>query len=520
MRTHATSATGQAQHFDITETFFSTTDPRGVITAGNAVFSRTSGYPLDELRGQPHNLIRHPEMPRIAFRLLWETVRAGKTFMGYVKNQARNGNHYWVFAVVVPVPNGYLSVRIKPTSPRLPQIEALYRKLVEAEAAATAGGATESQAAEAGRAALQVALQPLGFATYESFSQDALNTEIKARDAEIARRALRLFPAEIGDDSGSGIHHLLTALYGQTLAVYREINAMFASLDAFVAVSRGIGERKEAVRVIAEDFRLNALNAQIAAQPLGVDGLTLGTVAQILNRHGQSLSTNVGALAESILHTTTAITDIASNLSAARIQVEMLLTYVAEIAAVQQSRANLHELRAITQDLGAGFITTIERAFRAVEALRRGLPEVLAAKELLRKDIVFLHVAQISGLTEVSRLRDAHGLHTTFTGLRAEIDTGGRELARLDEVVDQLKALTADTPHAVTNIEQSMQRMRETLALANTRTATRSFDENRRDAADAPPSAGQAAEETQAPIPFFRHSQKAPADGVLTGSGM
>jgi PAS domain S-box-containing protein len=472
MRTHATAPTGKAQTFDVTETFFSTTDERGVITAGNGVFSRTSGYALAELVGQPHNLIRHPDMPRLVFRQLWTTIRDGKSFMGYVKNQARNGDHYWVFAIVVPIPTGFLSVRIKPTSPLLGTVEAIYRRLAAHETAATNGGATASQAADVARDLLASELKTLGFATYDEFSHHALNTEIKSRDAEISRQSLRLFPAAIAERKGNDIQHLLGILYTQTLAVYADINALFASLDGFIAACRGIQARKDSVQGIAEDFRLNALNAQIAAQPLGSDGVTLGTVAQILNRHGVSLSTNVSRLAEGILHTTTAVADVASNLSAARIQVEMLLTYVAEIAESRHNRAEVHQLRSITEDLGSGFVSTIERAFRAVETLQRRLPEVLAAKELLRKDIVFLHVAQISGLTEVSRLRDAQGLHTTFTGLRAQIQTGSRELEQLDLVVDELKTLTGNTPHKVESIERSMLRLRETLTLTNKRTRT------------------------------------------------
>jgi PAS domain S-box-containing protein len=469
MKTHAIQPTGVAQTFAANETFFSTTDERGVITAGNGVFSRTSGYALDELVGQPHNIIRHSEMPRVVFRQLWETIRAGRSFMGYVKNQARNGSHYWVFAVIVPIPQGFLSVRIKPTSPILSQIEAIYQRLAAKEAEAISAGRSEGQAADASREQLERELKELGFTGYEAFSHHALNREITCRDAEISHRRLRLFPVQLAPAGKDEAQPLLAALYAQTLLAYADINVLFASLDSFVAVSRGIRERKDSVQAIAEDFRLNALNAQIAAQPLGEQGRTLGTVAEILNHHGLSLSRNVSGLAECINHTATAVADIASNLSAARIQIEMLLSYVAEIALDRAGRAENHQIRSIMEDLGAGFVTTMERAFHAIETLQRRLPEVLGTKELLRKDIVFLHVAQISGLTEVSRLRDASTLRTTFTGLRAQIDTGSRELERLDEVVDELKALTANTPHHAQNIQRSMQQMRESLTLAKSR---------------------------------------------------
>jgi aerotaxis receptor len=463
MKAQSTAPTGQPQTFDVTETFFSTTNARGEITAGNHVFCRISGYSFEEMCGQPHNIIRHPDMPRLVFRLLWETIGAGRTFMGYVKNHARNGNHYWVFAVVVPVPQGYLSVRIKPTSALLPRVEALYAELAVVEAQAVAAGRSESQAAEVARGALDAAVRDLGFASYAALSHHALNTEIKGRDAEIAARALRLFPEELQAGNDNGQLAELRKVYAETLAAYAGVNRLFASLDLFTEVAHGIRERQAAVQRISEDFRLNALNAHIAAHPLGAEGVTLGTVAQILNGHGQSLSRNVRSLAETILETTVAVADITSNLSAARIQVEMLLSFLAEIAERESGQAEQHKLHAMTEDLRIGFKTTVAQAFRALQTIERNLPQVLGTKEQLRKDIVYLQVAQISGLVEVSRLSDSNALHATFTGLRSQIEHGKSELEQLDAIVEKLKELSDATPPLVQLIDRAMQDMQTAL---------------------------------------------------------
>ena len=80
----------------------SKTDPRGFITYANPTFCAVAGYQVEELLGKPHNIIRHPEMPRSVFSLMWDTLQDQKEFFGYVKNRCSNGNHYWVFAHVVP----------------------------------------------------------------------------------------------------------------------------------------------------------------------------------------------------------------------------------------------------------------------------------------------------------------------------------------------------------------------------------------------------------------------------------
>ncbi len=85
------------------ELIISRTDLRGVITYVNETFAEISGYASDELVGRPHSILRHPDMPRAAFRELWETIEAGRTWTGYVKNLRKDRGFYWVEAQVSPV---------------------------------------------------------------------------------------------------------------------------------------------------------------------------------------------------------------------------------------------------------------------------------------------------------------------------------------------------------------------------------------------------------------------------------
>ncbi|MBY0454977.1 MAG: PAS domain-containing protein [Burkholderiaceae bacterium] len=112
----------------------STTDTQGVITHCNAAFIDASGYSYDELIGQPHNLIRHPEMPPQAYKDLWVTVGRGHAWTGLVKNRRKNGGFYWVRANVMPImennkPRGYISVRTKPARADIQAAEGLYAQL-------------------------------------------------------------------------------------------------------------------------------------------------------------------------------------------------------------------------------------------------------------------------------------------------------------------------------------------------------------------------------------------------------
>lgn len=118
---------GYPDHYHL----ITTTDLRGKITAANEEFAEVAGYTVDELVGQPHNLIRHPDMPPGAFENLWQTIKSGESWRGMVKNRCKNGDHYWVDAFVTPIrKNGeiveFQSVRTRPRPDQIARAEKLY----------------------------------------------------------------------------------------------------------------------------------------------------------------------------------------------------------------------------------------------------------------------------------------------------------------------------------------------------------------------------------------------------------
>jgi PAS domain S-box-containing protein len=117
----------------------SKTDTTGRLTYANSVFYEFAGYDETQSLGQQHNLIRHPDMPRSVFKLLWDTISSGSEFNGYVKNLSSNGGFYWVFANVTPSYDqqnniiGYYSVRRKPSEAALNIVSPIYEEMLSAE---------------------------------------------------------------------------------------------------------------------------------------------------------------------------------------------------------------------------------------------------------------------------------------------------------------------------------------------------------------------------------------------------
>lgn len=135
-----TSLTGVEQFFGDDEIIVSKTDLKGRITYCNDVFLRIAGYTEKECVGQPHSMIRHPEMPRCIFGLLWDTIQDGREIFAYVINRCKNGDHYWVNAHVTPSRNGAGEIVGYHSNRRVPdrtilesQIIPLYRDLLAEE---------------------------------------------------------------------------------------------------------------------------------------------------------------------------------------------------------------------------------------------------------------------------------------------------------------------------------------------------------------------------------------------------
>ncbi|MDF0600389.1 chemotaxis protein [Psychromarinibacter sp. C21-152] len=162
--------------FQLDEVFFSRTDARGVIRAGNNVFRRVADYDWDAMLGAPHKVIRHPDMPKGLFWLFWDRIKRGETIGAYVRNRARDGLSYWVFAVAMPCGDGYLSARIKPTSELRDQVEELYAEQVRQER-------DQGLSPQDSAAWMQERIAAMGFPDYPRFAAHALSEELMARDA-------------------------------------------------------------------------------------------------------------------------------------------------------------------------------------------------------------------------------------------------------------------------------------------------------------------------------------------------
>ncbi|WP_417254569.1 PAS domain-containing protein [Celeribacter sp.] len=241
--TSKTAPSKEEAPFEINELFFSRTDDRGVIISGNEVFRRISGYTWDDLVGAPHKIIRHPDMPKGVFYILWERLKKGLATGAYVKNRAKDGRYYWVYAIFSPVDGGYVSVRLKPTSALFETVKTLYAEALKCE---QEDGFSPAESAEN----IHVKLSELGFPTYSAFSSYAIAQEVMARDEALAR---------VEDERLQSLTRLLPVL--ETLGEqHTSLFASFAKTRGIPSNMRIVASRLEPaggpISAISQNYRL------------------------------------------------------------------------------------------------------------------------------------------------------------------------------------------------------------------------------------------------------------------------
>jgi aerotaxis receptor len=361
-------ASSEEAQFGIHELFVSRTDKKGILVAGNEVFRRVSGYTSEQLIGSPHNIIRHPDMPRSVFRLFWQTLGEGRDMVAYVKNRDALGRHYWVLATAFPTRDGYVSVRLKPTSPLLRTVEELYKEVLALE---------RSAGVEAGLTRLQERIRELGFRDYRTFMRVALQTEFQARDSalEESPQGWQGHSAAASRTEASELSVFLSGLASEI----RTLSRKTSSLDQVESL---ILEKTSGIAGSVEHISALSINMSIAAHKMAKEGAALAVVANSV----QDLAREVLGSNERFRSATQEALELFEqtlfgNLRI-RVTVEMLAFHLAEVlgilrassrsqAAESRAFAELSTLAVIADELCSQNVGSLESFFEKVTKVRR-----------------------------------------------------------------------------------------------------------------------------------------------------
>lgn len=327
--------------FGLDELFFSTTDPASRIVSCNSVFTRVSKYSDDELIGKAHNRIRHPDMPRSVFRLFWNRLEAGQSVCAYVKNMAKDGSWYWVFAFATPINNEFLSVRLLPTSELFPKVKQLYAELRELELNVESRDLTASTM-ELREEAIQIAtirlnerLAEWGYPDYSTFMHSALTKELLSRDA--ALNAPEFVPTRGSYIDPNAVlppeeHRAERERWGTSHQAFGQLRVILDGLmdrvEYFDKCDQVLSSKSTFLSGLAESIRVFSLNAILACDALHTGGETLTAVASLMRDRSNAISGMIDDLTASLKEFSASVEHVGYCIGASQLQADMATQYL------------------------------------------------------------------------------------------------------------------------------------------------------------------------------------------------
>lgn len=313
--------TGAVRAVGARDVIFSTTDAKGVITAASEGFCRIAAHPYTALMGAPHNVIRHPQMPAGAFRLMWDTLQGGRPFAAYVLNLAGDGAAYWVFATVTPLGDGYLSVRIAPGVEGYRSAAAdAYADVLGVELAAAAQGTGGVAVAGIGCAHLAQQIAGLGFTDAEEFMHTVM-------PAEVVAMAGRRLPV----DGSERLHGPVGDVLAACVAVDGEVTALMRRLDGLQELAERLRSVEQgALEAVAALSEVTSLASEASATVCDTAPVLVST-AGAMSTLGDEVGSMLAALAPALARARRSVLRVRFRIALARLHGDMVLDAAREI---------------------------------------------------------------------------------------------------------------------------------------------------------------------------------------------
>jgi len=408
------------------------------------VFVRISRYPADELIGAPHSIVRHPDMPGGAYRLMWDRLLQGRPMGAFVQNLAKDGSHYWVFATVTPLGDGFLSVRMAPRSALIEPARQLYLQVRAAERdAMRKDGLDRRSAAALGAHLIEEGLRSLGFATYDDFVLEALPAEIASRSrlvtASYARPWLRgpvagLLAASVTLDVQLCEH--VERLEGYRVLSDRLLAAATRVLEVARRLDRSVSAAQRASGQVADTAPVLLNVANVMAQPMHITVTALERLAPRLTELRADIASLRFRIALASLHN------------------DMVAAFAAEVADGVAPANSLHEVPLLCDAVHDG-VVDMARTARSVNGDLADVAQLVSeAGERLDEFRRFLGQWRIL----VLRNRAAAALGDLLRPIDEEISSGHQGIELLRTLGEQCRSATV--PLDVAALEAQVGRIR------------------------------------------------------------
>jgi aerotaxis receptor len=444
--------------FSIDELFFSVTDKEGKILSGNDVFIRVSKMDRDEVIGKPHNIIRHPDMPKTIFRIAWDTIKAKKPFVGYVKNMAKDGSYYWVLAAIYPVLNEkgevekYISIRVKPTSKFFKKAPEFYKQILEYE---------HRYGIDKTIRTILKRLRDLGFESYEHFAKKAFFEEIKSRENIIKDKNIKDCQVDVLSviEENVDFIDILCNLQTMFFRINRYFNEVFSKVNLFLNLNMNLSKKSKFIFELAEDIRLLSLNASIESYKVKKEGVSFSTLSHEMRKNVELSEKKILQMSQLIENTKKDIEDIGFNILTAKLIIEMIVFFLKEmIEKLSNNKATDEEKEEILQNIYELFnllSTYTKNLSKSIYNSKSKLRSIFYNIKELNVIINRLDFIHINGLIESSHAEgEGGGFSIIFSQMLKLIEDAKKEIINLETSID-LATKENLTVSLITDITQS-----------------------------------------------------------------
>ncbi len=423
----------QESYFGFEEMFISTTDLRGIISSGNDVFVRVSGFPKEKLLKAPHNIIRHPDMPKVVFKLLWDTIQAGKPISAYVKNRSIDGKYYWVVANVLPAQEGYLSVRFKPSSAIFELIPKLYSQMLEIE---------KQKGMEGSGAFLFEQLSKLGFKSYEDFMGKMLEEELKAREIKISEIESTVEKNKTKATSESAGYVVEMNRVSQLSS--KSLKNVFSSMDSFNQIQLAM-QKSSSIIEACEKLEYLSLNMSVMANKLGKEGPSLSVISAAFQKSSREVSERFKKFSLSVEEMVKMFNRIKFDICFSRVYVDMIAFFTQEALASAHFEKELPETMKnfvqIINTVQGYFGKTIELQGDALQSMK----EFKLLTEMLKSVVMSLDLIRMGGRLEGSRTIKTEEVFAPYVEeMMTTIQSIEVPVSEVSEIVNQMITLLED----------------------------------------------------------------------------
>ena len=425
-----------ASPFELHELFFSITDPKGIVLTGNDVFQRVSKFERDELIGKPHNVIRHPDMPRAIFKAVWNTIKSGKPFVGYVKNMAKDGTYYWVLAAIYPVIDNqgkiekYISIRLKPSSKIFEIIPNLYKEILEVELKNDMDTALQF---------LLDKLKELGYESYEDFSKQAFFQEIQSREKILEDTKNVSCQVDLSNVAAQNTDFidLLCNLETIFFRLNRYFNEIFGKVNLFLNLNEELNNKSKFIYELAEDIRLLSLNASIESYKIKKEGVSFSTLSHEMRKNAELSERKILQLSKIIENTKKDIEDIGFNILTSKLVIEMITFFIKEmIQNLSNTSINEEKQKEVINNINELFSLLViysNNLSKNVDASKSQLRSMFYNIQELNVLINRLDFIHINGLIESAHTKEEGGGFTIiFSQMLKLIEAAKNEIINLE----------------------------------------------------------------------------------------